>query len=405
MIDLIVSIILYLYTLCLTGVKAWKTKLVTDRAIEGDREREYHVFEDMLAGKWKGIKKHEGVGSSVTIWLFPYLIHRLTRLNPELVFKLFPCFIYSAVPVSIYLIARQFLNPAYSALASFYVLSTFFFVGYNITGRLGVALGFMSGSILALLTGHTLIASVLVILVVVSHYGTTYYMLYVLGASWIALLILTLGVSPDIISISIVLAVLAVSWFVWYRLIFHHVGDVGITFVKSSVLFTSETLNAPVYTPAPDGSLNVRPKGTDDGKSKAQAMTSLENRDPLVQVAFGRTWQYLDVHQKVELFLSWLTVVLMTSGLILSILWMGLTFYIILAIVAFSAIVISVAIPHVSVYYGVAQTYLTSLILLAPCFATGVDALSNLWEVNGYVLGFGIVVLYGLCVSKILRGL
>ena len=55
MIDWLVAIILYLYTLALTGIKALRTKLIKDRAVEGDREREYHVFEDII--KYKEEKK------------------------------------------------------------------------------------------------------------------------------------------------------------------------------------------------------------------------------------------------------------------------------------------------------------------------------------------------------------
>ena len=403
MIDFVVSLILYTYALCLTGIKSWRTKLVTDRSIECDWEREYHVYEDMLKGNWRELQNHEMLSSAITVALFPYLIHRLTRLNAEMVFKIFPSFISALVPVFIYLIARQFLNVGYSTMASFYVLCTFFFLYSGILGRLGIALGFMSGVLYFLLTGNTLVASLLVVLVVASHYGTSHYLLYILTASWIIMMIITPGLTPNDISIFTVLAVLALSIFVWHRVIFKHTGDVMLGNLREALFFTSPTLDAPIYIASPDGSLIIRPYGFNEGKGKAHALFELEHRDPIVQVAFGRTWQYLNILQKVELVLSWLTVVLMIAGLILSILWMGITFYIILALVSFSAIVISVAIPHVSIYYGVARTYLTALILLAPCFVVGIEALANIMEVNGYVLGFIIVVMYGLCVSKVLR--
>lgn len=262
----------------------------------------------------------------------------------------------------------------------------------------------MSGAIYALLTGNTLIASVLVILVVLSHYGAAHYLLYILSATVFALFIR--GFSPDVISVGIVLAVHSLTMFIWYRLVFWHVGIELNAFVKSSVTLNSITLEKPLYQVVADGKTeHFDATGNPPEKGKLQALIELEHRDPALQVAFGRTMKYFTLPQWIEFILSWLTVVLVMAGLILSTLWLGWTLYIVLSVVAFSSIVIAIAIPHVSIFYGVVRTYSTALILLAPCFAVGVEAMGTILGINEYALGFIVVLMYALCVSKILKRL
>ncbi len=170
------------------------------------------------------------------------------------------------------------------------------------------------------------------------------------------------------------------------------------------------------------GGINIHPfpfKGADpigkllrDGgetvRLTAHRMTDevdVEYRDPVVQIAFGRTLLRMNLAQRAEFSLSWIGVIFLLSGVILGSIWLWGSLYISIALTAFVLFLSSVAIPHISLQYGVPRTYLTSLIILTPLFIAGLINVSEMLHVNGYIIGFVVVALLSLCVSGKLHSL
>lgn len=396
----------YLYNVIFSGIKAIKTPLIKNRAIEGDREREFHVVETMLAGEWKRLGLHDALGTCLFITYLPYLIHRMSGWDIEKVFRIFPIFFQSLMPAFVYLISRQFLDVGYSFMAAAYLLSTFFFVKEPNTGRGGTAWGFTAGGIYFLLSGHPMPASVFMVLMVFTHYATTLNMVFVLGTA--AGLLAIMNEYDGLIDILIVLGATGLTMFLLYWVMFPHVGHKLVSQVVHSVSLRSPTLAAPTYKAVADGRIEHWAKAAPDAppeKGKVHAIFEVEHRDPLLQMALGRTWRYFGLAQKIEFVLGWMTVILMTVGLALSFLWLRhiSPMFVALSVAFFCALASSVIIPHVSVYYGIARTHTVSLVMLAPCFSIGIMALFGLIGVNPYVFGLAIILLYALCVSKIFR--
>ena len=131
-------------------------------------------------GGWRYIRGSI-VNSCLMRTVVPAYIQRLTGINPEWLFKIYPCFLYSLMPSFIHLIARKSFNRGYAVLASMFVLSHFYFAFYPVMGRVAIAWGFWAGLIWALVSERYWLALPFGLLVIFSHYGTAYITLGVIG--------------------------------------------------------------------------------------------------------------------------------------------------------------------------------------------------------------------------------
>lgn len=401
---------IYLLALAVTLWYALTLDLTADRL-----EHEYAIYEAMVnkEGWTKARANHELVASCFTAILLPYYIQRVTHLNSLVLFKVFPCFFYSAMPAFVYLIARQHLDIGYSLIASACILSNFFFLYYPNMGRVSIALGFLSGMFWALFSGHIAIASVFAVLMIISHYGTAYFTLCILLMTWVVLLVKAiLGrtgyFDMDFISVTILLVVIAIIVYLWQGKLFQVSREKSAqVFLKRSFSLSSESLDRPIYpikggvmVPASSSHAVISTKAID----RLHNFLSLESRDPIIQVAFGKTLRYMNIPQRMEFALSWLMVLCLTVGVIFTT-CRHLELYIIMCASMFLVIIATVILPHVSIFYGMGRVYLTALTVLAPCFAIGISMVAEAVGINGYVLGTVLVLLYALCVSGIMHSM
>ena len=392
--DWLVSILIYLVALAITLQYALRHDFEKEWT---DRHYEYEVYRGLIAEGWKYVVKRgvEVVPSCLTILFSPYLIYLLIRCNPLTLFKVFPCFCYSLMPTFTYLIARQFLDIPYSIIASALLLSSFFFLYYPDTGRVGAAQGFLSVMLYAIFTGHPVIASIFAVLVVLSHYGTAYLIMFAMIGAWV-FLFLKDSHSVDFHCFSVALSVIISGNLIWHNLIMTS-GKVCNKFIKQS--FTFEELASGEPSSILPGLPDCAPRST----SKLSNFFKLEYRDRAIQVAFGKTLQCMNIPQKIELVLSWAIVLSLSAGFVFIIYRLGLSAYTAMVCGMFLTIIVAVIIPHISAWYGFIRIYFTALIVLAPCFAIGIDKLAGVAHLNGYVLGASLVILYALCVSGIMH--
>lgn len=137
--------------------------------------------------------------------------------------------------------------------------------------------------------------------------------------------------------------------------------------------------------------------------TKLGRMFVMEYKEPVVQVAFGKTLKYMNVAQKFEFGLSWAIVLLIVGGYVVAVVKRKFSGrHMALALLCFMFIGLTLLIPSMSNGYGIARVYFTSLPLLAPCFVIGVIAVGKRIKTNPYLLATVLLVSYSLCVSGVL---
>ena len=405
--EIYLAIGVYILALCITLRYA-----IFVQVINADQVAEYELYLAAVnSGTWRFVADSI-VNSCLMVTLIPAYIQRLTGLDPEMVFKVYPCFLYSLMPVFVYLMARRYFDVGYSLLAAGLVLSQFFFLYYPAVGRVGVAWGFWAGLIWALLARRYIWVLTFGILVIFSHYGNTYIM--------IASLLLVLGYMVwdkkyrgDIKVLNIVLVVLMVTAGVWHHGVAISSGGYATSFVENTV-----TLKVPLKQELPETPkivTEIEPSGDmDNSKSvetvpdtkpgKYKSLFMLEYKESVVQVAFGKTLPYMNTPQKLEFGLSWFIVFLLLLGYVVGVLRKRLSgVHLLLATAMFSMIGLALMIPHISIYYGISRTYFTTMPVLAPCFIMGAQEITGQKKLAGYLLVVSLLVAYALCVSGVIH--
>ena len=256
---------------------------------------------------------------------------------------------------------------------------------------MSIAWGFLSGLVWALLSGHILIAAVFVILLIISHYGTSHYALYVLGCAW-ALMFLTGNRTAEYMNCSTVLVLLAIGIWFYFGFIAKSTGNTVKGFIREAVTFNSRTLQPALAVP---GRKQV---------TKLSRFLSLDSREPVVRAAFGVGLKQANKYQRLEFVISWLVIITLSFGAVMACLHFdGL--YRLLVIAAYSAILMTLVIPHISVYYGIYRVYFTSLSILTPCFIYGINRIAEAAGISQYAISLPLIGLYFVCVSGLIHRL
>lgn len=181
-IDWLLFLLIYATALGVTVAYA-----VGSQVIVSDQMTEYKLYlKYVVEGSWS-FEIDDIVNSCLMVTLVPARVQRITHVDQELLFKVFPCIFYSLMPAFIYLITRRYTKVSYAALAAFLVMSSFFFMYYPAIGRVGVALGFMAGAVWSILSRRYIFATTLGILVVFSHYATGIILLLLIVSVWLHL--------------------------------------------------------------------------------------------------------------------------------------------------------------------------------------------------------------------------
>jgi hypothetical protein len=217
-------------------------------------------------------------------------------------------------------------------------------------------------------------------------------------------------------TVGIVTGVMIIAIFVWYFWLNHYTWATSTDFVEDA-LFESNALLVPRPVAAPKPPANPAPKPEAKPEAKPEennpasaevdpkeAMQKLrrsnywklEYREQVVQAAFGRSWHVMNIPQKIELILSWLVVIGFSYGVLQAIRKKLLPPLIsFMAVAMYGILVLTVIIPHVSVYYGVIRVMFTGWIVLAPCFVVGVADITK----RKYLPAALLVLLYASATS------
>jgi len=363
--------IIYLATLAIALL--WispNASIVSDHSVA-----EYDIYLQILDnGGWLNIP-----ASTVVSCLFSTYVPAMLQLwlglsNETLIFDLLPCLFFALMPAFIYLIARAQLSRGYSLCAVGLVLASSIFIYPN--GRVGIALGLLSGMLWAVLSGHLKLSILFAIFVPFAHYGTVYIAIGYLAIPLVCHLCDWIKKWDRIRLVSIPLLVLVALTVFWHGYIFEQPFISAKAFMRNTVEETT-TLILPQYF-------------------------SFENSEALIQHAFGKGLADFTVKRKIGWVTSWLTVILLSLGLFQSLrkrLFSQTHRFI--AVAAYVLLVATVVVPYISTHYGIGRVYYVGLITLAPMFGQGLKLIGQ----RGLWVGLVLLVIFSWATNGIAGGL
>ena len=348
----------------------------------------------------------EALGSCLVSTSLPYYVAKLLCLDEKAVFRYLPCLFYSLMPAFVYLIARLYLDVPLSIISAVFILSGFQFLFFPDIGRIGIAQGLMAVVLWCLLSGHITVGVLVALLLVFSHYGTSYFTVSSLGTACVILIFAT----NDMLvlrAVFLITLTLGLSAYIWRFVV--PITIKGKSIKRKGVQTKgdqcgslprdSKGMPRPHYVVERNGA--VRLGTTDDAaKDRLHILFSPKYRDPAFQVVLGRTLRSMNTPQRMELALSWVVVAFTGFGLLTC--GFGMPYVAIAYGVCFT-LLLAVLKPCWGAYYAASRVYFASLTMLAPCFAVGASWLSRACGSPDWVLPAVIVVLYGMCVSGLMH--
>ncbi len=181
-----------------------------------DRREELELVRRSVADR-KLIRDEGLLSSALMMTLLPWLAVKTFRVSSETTVRIVPPFIYALMPTFTFLISGEYLDLQGSLIAAGFILSSFYFVYDPNIGRIGIALGFLSVSIWALLTGHTWLVVPSVSLLALSHYGTSLLFMFTMAICVVYGAAFDLTWLPDVSAAFGVSAFANLIWFGFYQ--------------------------------------------------------------------------------------------------------------------------------------------------------------------------------------------
>jgi len=320
----------------------------------------------------------------MSTWI-PAMIQRYTGWNVTMVFRAFPSFWYALMPAFVYLIARRYLDSKYSVLASLVIISSSYILFFPDVGRVGIALGCMAGLVWALLSHKLIWAITFAVLVVFSHYGTGIIVIglvgAVLGLNILRIIFRGAWLHNGAKIYAVCLLILVVATGVWHFGIARYSGD-----RMFSTIFQPERAKA---IEGPDwGNFDI---------------TKIQDRDTVTQSALGVNFLNQPMPTKIEIIANWLIVAFITLGLYLMLRNRTVdSEFKIYGLVLYGLILATIAIPELSIYYGVQRVYFTASIILAICFPMGIKYLAKIIQIPSLALASCVLLLYAVSTSGLI---
>lgn len=388
-----------------------------DYALVSDAETEFMVYSSMAeTGKWGIVANQTLLSSCLFTTFFPALFQRTFNTDLVLTYKLFPSFIVPFLPVVVYFLAKKWTSPFYAFLASAFVMGQIYFLWALSFSRIMVALVFFSLALLVIfderfgLKAKIGWAMLFALCMVTAHYGVTFGTLGAVGIVIVTMLVLK-GIRryhyPNLKAMSAFWVVLLVGTIVWLGIINTYPLACGKMLVLRSLKI--EPPRTEVVSPP----LIVNPSTTSPPmdvvkipipvvEKEEYGFFSLESRETVIQAAFGKTLPIMNIPQKIEFALSWLTILMVTWGLAITT-WryrLG-NDWVLLMLTCYGIIVVSVILPEIGLGYGIARVYFHMVIVLASCFIIGGKDVAKRIRVPAPVVLLTVLILYGLSTSGV----
>lgn len=358
--------LIYLVSLLLTLLQSINHQIVSDQLIE------YNIYLSQIeSSKWQYVVDNI-VNSCPIVTYIPALIQRATNINPEILFKVYICILYTFMPVFVYLVVRKFYPIRYSLLSSLIVLFNYYYIYSGAIGRVSIAWAIFAGIVWAFVKQKNIFLGILMVLLVFTHYATA---VIALASFMIVSLCLNYYKSEykNKIKLLVILLFIVIIGVVWYFFIAYESGR----YIKG---FLINTVSQP-------SSSNVTP-------------------DIVVSKALGTQINIMNIPQKLELGFTWIITLMIIAGFLISFKTKQINWeYTLLSIIMLFFIQATFFSPYIGVHYGIARIYFTAIPVLAVYYIITVDYLFKKHRLIGLILAYTILVAYGLCTSGIIHRL
>jgi uncharacterized membrane protein len=345
--------------------------LRSNHIIGVDTHAEYYFFRTTMDNFHWSVFGHSTLDACLAISLLPTIYQFILNIPSEFLYKILYSLIYSVSPLVIYVISKRYIGDSYAFLAScFYMFqSNFLFTASN--ARANIAMFFFVFAMMALFSDKIdplkkrILFIVFMASCMVSHYSTTYIFFFVMAGTFIGIEILSKKYTfKKVVSLTIVILFFSMIFF-WY-------SQVTETAFNDGVRFVEDTLS----------SLN--------------RFFVEESRSGSAQALLGKDIMEKGIPHKIEFMFTWLTFAFIGIGIITLIRrYKEMSFpelefkkpeflkdkfevgYFVIALACSGLLAAVVAVPYISVGYGLDRMYPLAITILSVFFVIGGIMLSK----------------------------
>ena len=419
--------------------------LRSNHIIGADTNREFAIFLTTLDNlHWRQL----GLGildSCLSISLLPAIYQAFLNIDPEYLFKIVYSLIVSTLPLVIYLLSKKYVGSFYAFLTSVFFMSQIWFLWTPATARVNIALLFFALALMVLFSdnigefGKRTLFIVFTACIIVSHYGATYVAFFALLFTWIGMQVLSSIIASRTKKLAAISAKSRVVGGTPPNFSSQEESPSGIdaTAYKATGLQSSQpqfrrgitAISIALFLTilffwfsqmtGPSFSVGVKTIYTSIASWHWFLAEEAVSSRP-VQAAFGRTLPYTGVPQRIEFVFSWLTIILMSIGLLLVTLRRVKTMvsnphserekpnfslkqfeteYLMLSIGCYLLLVATVLVPHVEEAYGSARVYFQMMAPLSIFFVIGGIMVARYLKSRPYWIILVVLLPYFLCTT------
>ncbi len=306
------------------------------------------------------------IESCLSITLLPAVFQSLTGLSGELILKYLYPLMLIITPLAIYILSSKYFRKPYAFLAAFFFMAQAPF--YRVVSlrdmlatmfvALAIMVLFSENKGMGLLQKRTLFL-IMISALIVSHYATSLMFAILLILGWLISLLLIKKTLMNKLNISVNATLFfIVGVFLWQSQIWGQPFDAGVWYIRNTFTYLGD-------------------------------FYSLESRSGIAQQFLTGTGATLP--ESIQMYIMYSTIALMAVGIAFIVMRYKATVaqtspetpadsflktkfdfeYSILAVLAFTMLVIQVALPFISTSYNLGRSYMVALVFLSPIFVMG----------------------------------
>ena len=387
--------------------------LRSNHLIGVDTHAEYYYFRTTLSNLHWSAFGHSTLDACLAISLLPTIYQSMLNVDAEFLYKILYSLLFSISPLVIYVLSKRYVGKLYGFLTSCFFMSLHNFLLTPLHARTNTAILFFALAMMVLFSDKIdplkkrILFIVFMASCMVSHYSTTYIFFFIMLGTFIGVEILSKKYTvKKVVSLTITILFFAFIFF-WYSQVTEAAFNSGVRFIENT--FTN---------------LN---------KFFVEEM-----RSSSTQAVLGEGIMQKGIPHKIEFVLTWLTFAFIGIGIITLIRrCKEMSFpernftktdflrekfevgYFVAALVCSGILVATVALPFVSVGYGMDRAHLLGIIILSVFFVIGGIILSKQTfkkslikkkqkeggkenaEVRAYLIILLVLIPYFLCVTGV----
>jgi uncharacterized membrane protein len=336
-----------------------------------DTHFEYYYFQTTLCNLYWSVWGHSQLDACLSISLLPTIYQSTLNVSSEFLFRILYSLIYSISPLVIYVISKKYVGEGYAFLASCFFMFQFNFLFTEYNARTNTAILFFALAMMVLFNDKIdplkkrILFIVFMASCMVSHYSTTYIFFFIMLGTFIGMEILSKKYSfKKVVSLTITILFFALIFF-WYSQVTETAFNAGVGFVEETF-------------------------------SNLNRFFIEESREEQFKQLVGQELAY-PILSRASWVVTWCTFIFIGIGVLTMLKrykemvaisnvklkkpdFLKTKFemeYLVMTLACAGLLVIMLALPFVSVGYGIQRLYSFVIVILSVCFIIGGITLSK----------------------------